>query len=125
MSLTTNRRIWVQLWDSKGVGYKGATADFVRLPEDAIVADVRDAIHAKNPNKLADVDVSDLAVYKNAAHFHARQTEGPLRASAPLNAPEELEEGALGASEDEALIVLVPSSSGTVSAQSKVGQTSC
>ena len=113
MSSTQHRRIWVNLWDSKGAGYQGATADFVRLPEDAIVAECRDAIHAKydKPGYLKDIPAGVLTVYKNAAHFHARDTEGPLKASTPLK-PGDLEEGALGASEDEALIVLVPSPSG-------------
>ena len=124
--MSSAERVWVQLVDSKGAGYMGATADFVRLPEDAIVADLRDAIHAKydKPGYLQDIPAGVLTVFRNAAHFSARETEGPLRASTPLNAPGELEETALGASEDEALIVLVPSPSGTVSAQSQVGQTS-
>ena len=37
---------------------------------------------------------AQLRVYRDAAHFHARQTEEHLRASAPLKKPEELEEKA-------------------------------
>ena len=105
MSSTQHRRIWVNLWDSKGAGYQGATADFVRLPEDAIVAECRDAIHAKydKPGYLKDIPAGVLTVYKNAAHFHARDTEGPLEEDAEL--------GVMGKSKKDALIVLVPSPS--------------
>jgi hypothetical protein len=68
------------------------------------VDDLIDAVHAKNSNKLAVVDVSNLAVYKNAAHFHARDKEGPLEEDAEL--------GNVGKSKKDALIVLVPSPSG-------------
>ena len=104
MSSTTGRRVWANLWDSSGAGYKGASADFVRLPDDAIVAEIRDGIHAKNLNKLGSVDSSDLKVYRDAAHFHARDTEGPLKSSGGMDG--------LGQSEEMALIVLVPSPSG-------------
>ena len=110
--MSSDRRVWVNLWDASGTGYKGATADFVKLPEEAIVAECRDAVHAKNPNKLASIDVSNLRVYRDAAHFSARETEGPLKASTPLKKPEEPEAKALGVSEETALIVLVPSPSG-------------
>ena len=124
--MSSAERVWVNLWDSKGAGHQGARTHSVKLPEDAIVEDVIDAIHAKydKPGYLQDIPAGVLTVFRNAAHFSARETEGPLRASTPLNAPGELEETALGASEDETLIVLVPSPSGTVSAQSRVGQTS-
>ncbi len=107
----STRRVWVNLWDDSGAGYKGARTHGVKLPEDALVDDLIDAVHAKNSDVLQGIIPAQLTVFKNAAHFHARQTEGPLRASTPLK-PEELEEEALGASEDEALIVLVPSPSG-------------
>ena len=111
--MSSAERVWFLLVDSKGAGYMGAMADFVRLPEDAIVADLRKAVHAEydKPGYLKDIPAGVLTVYKNAAHIHARDTEGPLKASTPLK-PGDLEEGALGASEDEALIVLVPSPSG-------------
>ena len=85
---------------------------------------LRKAVKLENPDILQGIVPAQLRVYRDAAHFSARETEGPLRASTPLKKPEELEEGALGASEETALIVLVPSPSGTVSAQSQVGQTS-
>ena len=99
--MSSAERVWFLLVDSKGAEYMGATADFVRLPEDAIVADLRKAVKLENPNKLADVDSSNLAVFRNAAHFSARQTEGPLEEDAEL--------GVMGKSKKDALIVLVPS----------------
>ena len=114
--MSSDRRVWVNLWDSSGTGYKGATADFVKLPEDAIVAECRDTVYAKNSAFLQGIGPAQLRVYRDAAHFSARETEGPLRASTPLKKPKELEVKALGVSEDEALIILVPSPtpSGTV-----------
>ena len=86
-------------------------AQKVFLPPESDVADLQDAAHAKYSGILAGIIPAQLKVFRDAAHFHARETEGPLRASTPLK-PEELEEEALGASEDEALIVLVPPPSG-------------
>ena len=73
----------------------------VSVPSSADVDDLRKAVKLENPNKLAVVDGSNLAVFRNAAHFSARDTEGPLEEDAEL--------GVMGKSKKDALIVLVPS----------------
>ncbi len=105
----TSTKFWFLLLDSAtGQPYKGTTADFVSLPPGADVADFRDAVLSKNPNKLASVDASDLLVYRNKAAFDKRNSscidegkEEPLKASRNLDG--------LGETEEDALIVVVPS----------------
>ena len=101
--MSSAERVWVNLWDSKGAGHQGARTHSVKLPEDAIVEDVIDAIHAKNSGILAGIVSAQLTVFRNAAHFSARETEGPLEEDAEL--------GVMGKSKKDALIVLVPSPS--------------
>jgi hypothetical protein len=114
--MSSAEHVWFLLVDSKGAGYMDSGAQKVSTASSADVDDLRDAVYAKNSGILAGIVPAQLKVYRDAAHFSARETEGPLRASTPLKKPKELEVKALGVSEDEALIILVPSPtpSGTV-----------
>ena len=61
---------WFQLLDSvTGLPYKGTTADYVSLPPGSVIAHFRDAVKAKNSNKLSSFDPADLLVYKNKTAF--------------------------------------------------------
>jgi len=65
--------IWYHLYDSKtGKPYMGTSADKISVPSSADIADFRDAVKAKNPNKLSSVDAADLLVFKNKAAFDKR-----------------------------------------------------
>ena len=91
--------VWFLLLDSEtGEPYKNTTTDYVSHPPGAVVAEFRDAVRSKNPNKLASVDASDLLVYKNKAAFDKK--EEPLRSSRILYG--------LGETEEDALVVAVP-----------------
>jgi hypothetical protein len=105
-----NRRVWVTLVDSSGAAFKDSSAFKVSLPSSADVDDLRDAVHAKYnmPGYLKDIPSGVLKVYRDAAHFHARNLEGPLKASTSLKGSEDSDEKAPGKSEENALIVLVP-----------------
>ncbi len=106
---TPSPLVWFLLLDAAtGEPYKGTTADKVALSSTADVADFRDAVKAKFSNKLSSVDAGELHVYKNKAAFDKRNAavdegkEVPLKSSFPLNG--------LGIAEEDALIVVVPSS---------------
>ena len=98
--------VWFLLLDSTGEPYKGTTASKVSVSSSADVDDFREAVKAKNSSILTDVASSQLFVYKNKAAFDKRNAqEGkqePLKSSLSLNG--------LGATDEEALIVIVPSS---------------
>ena len=105
--------VWFQLLDSAtGQPYKGTSADKVAVSSTADVADFRDAVKAKFSNKLSSFDAADLVVYKNKAAFDKRNSaidegkEGPLE-------EDSLMEG-LGTSKKEALVVVVPSTQGSL-----------
>lgn len=100
ISATDSRRVWVNLWDSAGFRYKGATVQSVNLQEDADVDDLRDAVKAENPNKLSSVGAAQLKVYRDADHFNARDVLEPMLYSRDLKG--------LGESKEKAMIVLVP-----------------
>jgi hypothetical protein len=109
MSSTSPRDIWYRLVEADtGQPYRDTSADKVRLSNDSDVADFRKTVHVENPNKLSSVDASDLIVYKNQDSFDKRSATneeekgGPLKSSTVLNH--------LGDTEEEALIVVVPSS---------------
>jgi hypothetical protein len=88
-----------------GEPYKNTTTDYVSHPPGAVVAEFRDAVRSKNPNKLASVDASDLLVYKNKAAFDSRsaaENEGKVD---PLDPTQSVH--GLGSKEDM-LVVAVP-----------------
>jgi hypothetical protein len=93
------------LTDRQGQAYMDTSVDKLRLPAKSDVCDFRDAVKAKNPNKLGAVDSSDLIVYKNMASFNLRQ-----KSLEPLS----LLNGSFGSDERNALIVAVPTPSGMV-----------
>ena len=90
--------IWFQLVGSDGNPYMGTSATSVSDLPVTIVDTFRDAIKAKNPNKLSAFDASNLKVYKNKAAFDAKEQD--LKSSFLISG--------LGTSEEDALIVLVP-----------------
>ena len=98
--------VWFLLLDSEtGEPYKNTTTDYVSHPPGAVVAEFRDAVRSKNPNKLASVDASDLLVYKNKAAFDSRsaaENEGKVD---PLDPTQSVH--GLGSKEDM-LVVAVP-----------------
>ena len=78
-------------------------AQKVSTASSADVDDLRDAVYAKNSGILAGIVPAQLKVYRDAAHFSAREMEGPLE--------EDSELGDMGKSKKQALIILVPSPS--------------
>jgi hypothetical protein len=103
--------IWFLLVDSvTGQPYKGTSADYVSLAPGSVVAQFRDAVQLKydKPNYLKDIPSGVLLVYKNKAAFDKRNAatdegkEESLKSSCHMDG--------LGETEEEALIVVVPSS---------------
>ena len=103
--MSSAEHVWFLLVDSSGGPFEDTRADKVSLPSSSDVADFRDAVHVKydKPGYLKDIPAGVLTVYRDAAHFSARETEGPLE--------EDSELGVMGKSKKDALIVLVPSPS--------------
>jgi hypothetical protein len=67
--------VWFHLYDAAtGLPYKGTSCDFVSPPPRSVIAQFRDAVYAKNPNKLSSLDAADLLVYKNKEAFDKRNT---------------------------------------------------
>jgi len=111
MSSPPSPLIWFLLVDSiTGQPYKGTTADKVSIASTADVADFRDAVKKKDKDAgvLNPFISSQLLVYKNKAAFDKRN------AAADEGREEPLEEDSLvyglGETEEEALVVVVPSS---------------
>jgi hypothetical protein len=100
--------VYFQLVDSNGQPFMGTSVDSVELPPTATVVKFRDAVKAKNPNKLAFIDASDLLVYKNKAAFEKRNAAVDEGKEEPLEEDSLLD--GLGSSKKEALVVVVPSS---------------
>ena len=103
------RNVWYRLFEyATGQQLSQTNADKVFLSESEDVADFRDAVKKKNPNKLSSVDAPDLIVYANESAFKKRNSaegkEQPLDPSLSIGEQ-------LGNSTKEALIVVVPSMS--------------
>ncbi len=65
--------VWFHLYDAAtGLPYKGTSCDKVSVSSSADVADFRDAVHAKNSNKLSSLDAADLLVFRNKDAFDKR-----------------------------------------------------
>jgi hypothetical protein len=106
--LLSSSKFWFLLLDyATGQPYKASMADFVSLPPGSLVAEFRDAVLSKNPNKLDRVDASDLLVYKNKASFdkrnNAAEDEGKEEALDPTQSVDGL------GSKEVMLVVVVPS----------------
>ena len=100
------RSIWYRLVDpSTGLPFMTTSADKVFVSSDADVAECRDAVHAKNRNKLSSFDPSDLVVYKNMEAFEMRKAVEDKQE--PIEADYVVYD--LGKSTKEALIIAVPS----------------
>jgi hypothetical protein len=99
------RLIWFRLLinSTSGQPYRGTTASSVMLPSDFNVDQFRKTVKAEynQPGYLKDIPAGAVLVYKNSAAFTRK--EHPLNSSTILND--------FGTTEDEALIVLVPTSS--------------
>ncbi|KAL3806439.1 hypothetical protein ACHAXA_007048 [Cyclostephanos tholiformis] len=106
--MSSSSKFWFLLLDyATCQHYEASMADFVSLPPGSLVAEFRDAVLSKNPNKLARFDASDLVVYKNKASFdkrnNAAEDEGKEEALDPTQSVD-----GLGSKEDM-LVVVVPS----------------
>jgi hypothetical protein len=92
--------IWFQLIGSDGQPYKGTSATKVYFNSPPDVDQFRDAVKAKyNDSHLKGVASSNLKVYENKSVFLGK--EEPLKSSVSLDG--------VGKTEEEALIVIVPS----------------
>ena len=111
--MSNSSLVWFLIIGADGVPYKGVSVDKVSVHPTSDVVDFRDAVKAKQSNKLSSVDSADLIVYKNKDAFGKRNAdqekvnqyivlsqEEPLKSSRQING--------LGATEEEALIVVVP-----------------
>jgi predicted Ser/Thr protein kinase len=105
--MTSTIKVWFQLVDSTGSSYKGTTATKVSLTADAFIYQFRKAVKAKYnlPGFLKDIPASQLVVYENRTSFEKtrdlQHKEEPLKSSVSVVH--------LGETEEEALIVVLPS----------------
>jgi hypothetical protein len=100
--------VWFVLVDSvTGEPYKGTSADKVAVSSSADVADFRKAVKVENSSVLTGIDSSQIIVYKNKTAFEKRnatvdqEKQEPLKPSCKING--------LGTTEEDALVVVVPS----------------
>ena len=99
--------VWYLLVDSNGQPYEKTSTDLVELPSTTcVIAQFRDAVKLKRPNKLSSFDAADLVVYKNKESFENRNTRVEQERKVPLKSSGLLD--GLGVTEEEALIVVVP-----------------
>ena len=105
----SSTKFWFLLLDSVTTGqpYEGSTADFVSLPPGSVVAEFRKLVHSKNSSILTVIALSQLLVYKNKAALDKRSASVDAGKEQPLKSSHNLE--SLGETEEEALIVVVPS----------------
>ena len=66
-------RVWYLLVNPVGTPFQDSTADNVFLLPSSIITDFRKAVKAENANKLANVDSSDLKVFKNMDELKAKR----------------------------------------------------
>jgi hypothetical protein len=112
--IMSSRLVWYLLIDySSGKPYRRTSADCVSLFPGVVVAQFRDAVKAKNSNKLSSFDASDLFVYRNKADFDKRNAVDDDEKDEQLR-PTDYVDGSLGSSEDM-LVVAVPSSAAAAS----------
>ena len=90
-----------------GQPYEGSTADCVSLPPGSVVAEFRKLVHSENSSILTVIALSQLLVYKNKAALEKRSASVDAGKEQPLKSSRNLE--SLGETEEEALIVVVPS----------------
>jgi hypothetical protein len=113
MSSPPSPLVWFLLLDSAtGLPYKKTTADYVSRTRGSVIAQFRDAVKKKYKDEdstiITGIASSQLLVYKNKATFDKRNAavdegkEEPLKSSCLLDG--------LGITEEDALIVVVPSS---------------
>jgi hypothetical protein len=98
--------VWYELLDEHGLAYKQTPKDKVKVADDVDAAEFKELVKAKNQNKLAFIDASNLTVYKNRTEF-----EGTPKSAMDEDDPV----SGLGASKKDALIVVVPASQGIYS----------
>jgi hypothetical protein len=109
MSSPPSPLVWFLLLDSAtGLPYKGTTADKVSVSSKADIADFRDAVKAKYADSLLKrIASSELVAYKNKAAFDKRHAAVDDGKEEPLEEDSFLD--GLGGTEEEALVVAVPS----------------
>ena len=101
--------VWFFLLDSStGMPYKGTSADAVSLPPRSVIVHFRDAVHLKNSSILTGIASSQLLVYMTKAAFDKRNAAVDEEKVEPLKSSLSLD--GLGTTEEEALVVVVPSS---------------
>ena len=94
-------KIWYLLVLADGSAFNNSSAARVSAPTDAIIDDLRKAIKAENANKLANVDASDLKVFKNKAELSGEPVDEETLVG---------DLGEEGKKKKDALLVLVPES---------------
>ena len=105
MSQQNNTLVWFLLVDSKGQPFKGTPVSSLSPTSLSIVDQFRDAVHLKNSSAFIGINSSQLTVYANMLAFQGK--ESPLEGDSVLSG--------LGASEKEAIIVVVPLSTSSPS----------
>ena len=94
-------RIWYHLLDSiSGLPYNASAVDGLSLPFGSDVSQFRDAVYLKNSSVFPGLMACQFEVYKNKPAFDQRSDGAPLKSSLPIDD--------LGKSEEEALIIVVP-----------------
>ena len=108
-SLVCSRLIWFILVESRnGEPFKGTNASCVTLNTSSVIAQFREAVKSQydQPNYLKDIPPAALDVFVNLAVFASRDQNGEPRMA--LKSSSSI--GNLGASEEDALVVVVPKS---------------
>ena len=110
------RLIWFLLVDSEtGEPYKNCSVSSIlhSLIAVPVIDQFRDAVHVKNSSILTGIVPAQLFVFKNKAAFDKRNNAKDDGKEQPLKSSHNLD--GLGESEEEALIVVVPSPNQTSS----------
>jgi hypothetical protein len=99
---------WFILLDSDtGEFYRGTSADCVLLAAGSVIAQFRDAVKLKHSNKLVTIDSADLLVYRNKESFDKRNDPNGNEEDSPFRSSHQIY--GLGGTEEDALVVVVPS----------------
>lgn len=88
-----SRKVWLKLQSPSG-----ETPVFVKLPNDAIVAECQEALHAKSPDLLGGINPAQLKAYRDTTAFQ----EGELLT------PDTVIGTNLGMSWDKSIILQIP-----------------
>jgi hypothetical protein len=103
--------VWFQLVGADCLPFKGCSIDALTLPRSSSIVEFCKAVKAENPNVLSLIDPSQLTVFENRT---ALKADSPLRGSTFIEK--------FGISENDPLMVLVPSLSAKSPIQSILNQ---